>query len=358
MKPRGPFTAGVVLFAGLFFASLAPAQLPWRWFGPKTPDKNPADNAPLTEPRRVIEVNVEIAWLADPVTFPYYLEAHVNTHQQLEVRGYVPNKVVREHALRTAQVYSSLTVLDSMKEHPSLLVRPSQMSPQQLQSSVLSSLRAALPKQYQLLKTDCSSDGKVYVFGPVNSYEEKIAVSHSLRRLHGCTSVQNMTTLAVELTQNPAKPSPEKTPMVPEPDRSRSWLPWPVAKTTKQEPPLADPPAKPTPEGRGPILVEVSNQAKDKGPDLGVKNSSAVIRAELPTLPMPSSVSPAELQKRIQAACPKARNIIVTFTSATEVRIVIDTLSADDINAIAERIFGLPELQNYRPDLQFKIGSP
>src|ERR1019366_1054799 len=191
MKQHRPTVLGLVLFASLAYVPAADAQLLPRWFGSKSSDKNQPVKSTQPDTRRVIEVNVEVAWLADPVTFPYYLEAHA-TGGQLEVRGYAPDKAVREHALRIARVYSSLPVTDSLKEHPSLLVRPTQMSPQQLQGSVLSSLRVALPKQFQQLKAECGSDGKVYVVGTVNTCEEKMAVSHALRRLHGCTSVQNL----------------------------------------------------------------------------------------------------------------------------------------------------------------------
>src|SRR5436309_269817 len=142
MKSTGPILAA--LLASLSLVHSADAQI-WRWFGPKAADKNPPAKPAQPDPRRATEVNVEVAWLADPVTFPYYLEAHV-AGSQLEVRGYVPSKAVREQALRIAQVYSSLPVADSMKEHPSLLVKPGQLSPQQLQSSAQSSLRVALPK--------------------------------------------------------------------------------------------------------------------------------------------------------------------------------------------------------------------
>ena len=39
MRPQGPFTAGVVILLGCLLASPAPAQLPWRWFTAKTPEK-------------------------------------------------------------------------------------------------------------------------------------------------------------------------------------------------------------------------------------------------------------------------------------------------------------------------------
>jgi hypothetical protein len=319
----------------LLLTAHVPAQNPFRWFGPKTDGKNVAGKSATVDPRRIVEIDVEIAWLADPVTFPYYLEAHVNNVPQLEVRGYVPNKFVRDHSLRLAQVYSSLPVIDGMKEHPSLMVRPSKMSEKQLQTSVLSSLRAALPKQYQQLQVECGSDGKVTVYGTVNSYEEKVAVSHSLRRLHGCTSVQNKTTVPVELVQKPP----------PADYKSKPWLPWSKG-NTPSEPPSGDP--KKQPELKGPILVETGNPRPPT-------ESSGVIKVELPVKP---SIPPAELQKQILIACPKAAHVDVTFTSSSDVRILIHTRSANDVNPIAQRIFMMPTLQNYRPELQFKIVAP
>ena len=334
----------------------ADAQLLPRWFGPKTPEKNSAVKPAQPDPRRVVEVNVEVAWLADPVTFPYYLEAHVNG-SQLEVRGYVPDRAVREQAVRIAQVYSTMPVVDSMKEHPSLLVRPSQMSPQQLQSSVMSSLRVALPKQYQQLKAECSSDGKVYVVGAVTSFEEKMLVSHSLRRLHGCTSVQNLTSLPGEVVSNSPR---DKTPIVKTSnssekpvvavDKTKPW--WSLGKapkTTTDEPALLEKP-------KGPVIVNVKTPVEPMGPIL------------IPTLPEPKKevvkveptapLSALELQKRIQASVPKLKSVEVEFTPTKEVRITLEILSEKDLDATADRVFALPELQNLRPELQFKISAP
>jgi hypothetical protein len=337
-----PTVLGLVLVAGLSFAPVAHAQLPWRWFGPRAMEKAIPDS------RRIAEVNVEIAWLADPVTCPYYLEARV-TDTRLEMRGYVPNKAVRDHALRIAQVYSSLPVTDALKEHPSLLVRPSTMSPQQLQTSAQSSLRVALPKQYQQFKIECGTDGKVFVAGPVNTYDEKIAVSHALRRLHGCTSVQNLTTLPAALAQNPPTMLP-KAPIIktsnsseqplavapesPVPAKSR-WLFWPFKKATviKDEPPLIEAP-RPS-DADGPIMIP--NR----------------VDRESPAAPP----SPAALQRRILAACKQAKGVEVQFTSATAVRITAEVRTEKDIRPAAESILALPELRDYRPELLFKVSA-
>ena len=377
---KSPICIAIVLaiFSILTAAPPAQAQLLWRWFGPKTPDKAAPAKPTQTDAKRATEVSVEIAWLADPVTFPYYLEAHASA-KTLEVRGYVPNKAVRDQALRIAQVYSALPVTDSMKEHPSLLVRPGLLSQQQLQASVQSSLRAALPKQYQQLKIDMAGDGKVFVMGSVNSYDEKIAVSQSLRRLHGCTSVQNLTALPADVVQSPPTFEPrEKLPIVktsnvvePKPlaeQKSKSWL-WPFGKstpaTTTDEPPLLDP--RPT-TPKNPVVVDAKKPVAPEGPIL-IPNMvevkplvpNDVVKVEVPAPPpMPKSppLSAAELQKRVMTAWPGAKSVEVEFTSATEVRITLEIRDEKELSPAAERVFALPELERYRPDLQFKISTP
>lgn len=385
MKPHLMIVVGLALLASLSFAPSADAQLLWRWFGPKTPDKTAPAKAPLPDPRRVTEVNVEIAWLADPVTFPYYLEAHA-TSSQLEVRGYVPSKAVREHALRIAQVYSSLPAVDSMKEHVSLLVRPGQMSPQHLQASAQSSLRVALPKQSPRLKVEVAPDGKVFVAGPVNTYEEKVAVSHALRRLHGCTSVVNLTSLPRELAQTPPIMEPRsRTPITktsdPEPKSDKpavaqdiKWKPWPWPfgkgpTTTKDEPPLKKSPKetkepalveakKPSPL-RGPILVPIIPEPKEPVKASPLKKGPEVVKVEAPPVPAKTpALTAAELQKRVKAAWPNAKNVAVEFVSATQVRITLEIGNEKELDPAAERVFSIPELQNYRADLQFKISAP
>jgi len=354
LKPNSPFVLGTAFIAGLLCTSSAQAQLPWRIFGPKSVEKVPAPTKVVSpDSRRIAEVNVEVAWLADPITFPYYLEAHVS-NSQLEMRGYVPNKTVRDQALRIAQVYSSLPVTDALKEHSSLLVRPSMMSPQQLQTSAQSSLRVALPKQSSQFKIECGADGKVSVAGPVNTYDEKIAVSHALRRLQGCTSVQNLTTLPAELAQLPptlmvkertpivkvSNPGEEKSDkplaVVPErPTEAKSrWLFWPFnkASTMKDEPPVLEP--------RMPM-----------GP-------AFEIQVEMPAKSNAAAMTPTLLQKRILAVCKQAKGAEVQFTSASEVRITVEVRADKDVAPAAEVILAMPELQRYRPELLFKMVSP
>jgi hypothetical protein len=364
MKHQVPLLAGLIVCASLAWVPSAQGQLlPWRWFGPKAADKG---KSALPDPRRAMEVNVEVAWLADPVTFPYYLEARADA-ARLEVRGYVPNKEVREHAVRIAQVYSSLPVTDALKEHASLLVKPTQMLPQQLQNSVQASLRVALPKQYQQLRIDCGDDGKVFVSGPVNNVEERIAVSHALRRLHGCTSVQNLTTLPIEVVQT----TREKVPVVKTsntsetkgdkpgaaPDgKSKSWFSWPLGKagTTTEEPPLLEPRKVDAKNPAAPTFVPAIPVARQDLAPLGKPDPIKVEPASVKT----PTFSVAELRKAIKAACPKAVSVEVELTSTKDARVTVEIRSDAELTPTAERVFALPELQNYRLDLQFKISAP
>jgi hypothetical protein len=144
---------------------------------------------------RMMEIQVELAWLSDRTTFNYFLEAHVKG-TSLEVRGYVPSKTVREQAINLAKLNCPLPVTDAIKAHPSLIIRTVHRAPDQLKSSVHTALHEAFPN-HQLI-VNCQDDGTVQVFGAVRSFEQKLAVSRSLRRLHGCTNVANFTEVGGE----------------------------------------------------------------------------------------------------------------------------------------------------------------
>src|SRR5690349_11934263 len=68
---------------------------------------------------RLDEMKVELALLADTATFPYYLSSRV-AGANLEVRGYVPNAMVRQRVLDIARRTTTLRVVDGLE----LLARP------------------------------------------------------------------------------------------------------------------------------------------------------------------------------------------------------------------------------------------
>ena len=234
-----------------------------------------------------------------------------------------------------------------------------------------SSLRVALPKQYQQLRVECGSDGQVFVTGPVNSVEERIAVSQALARpkLHGCTSVQNLTTLPIEVAQasreklpivktsNTSDANRDKAAGVPEP-KSKSWLSWPFGKngTTTEEPPLLEPRKLQAQTPAPPPLLPTTPVARTT--NLEPPSLPEPIREAEPVPAKTPPLSVAELRKAIHAACPKAVSVEVELTAAKEARVTVEIKSDAELTPTAERVFALPELQNYRLDLQFKISAP
>jgi len=161
---------------------------------------------------RLTEILVELAWLADPATFPCLLEAHVDG-AALQVKGHVPDHSVRERALQIARLHCPMTVVDGLKERANSAARPARLHPPQLLRAAQSSLQASFPQANHFFQVRCDADGRVRVSGFVGSFEEKLAVSQTLRRLHGCTAALNETHVSSDLHQpaNVAK-APAPTP--------------------------------------------------------------------------------------------------------------------------------------------------
>jgi hypothetical protein len=147
--------------------------------------------AALSEAEQFLDqVNVELAWMADPITFPYSLAAYC-VGDAMQVRGYVPTDVVRQHALRIARQHARMPVWDDIRVHPSSVRHEAPDSIESLERSASDLLSAMDPPHINGLAVKAQSDGRITVSGSIHSYEEKLAVSRALRRLHCCTSVQN-----------------------------------------------------------------------------------------------------------------------------------------------------------------------
>jgi hypothetical protein len=330
-------------------------------FGGASAKSSPAN--PPEDRRRRAEIDVELAWLADPITFPYFLEAHLEG-AALTVTGYVPDKQVRDQALRLARLHTAYVVADGLKEHPSLLVRPGKTPPAQLQSAASAALREALPKHHAKLQVQCATDGMVTLSGPVSTIEEKLAASVALRRLYGCASVQNLIqTPGVVDTAPPAttptvdktKPPPMGAPANP-PTKGVVTKNDPAAKgtVTKSDPPAKGPLAKSDPPAtaakkpgndapHGPILSPAPAAKKDEP----VKEQSAP-SAKLSL----SAAALAKLQKRVQEAIPEAKGIKLEVTPANKLQIELTVRSDDQISAAAGKLYSLPEVMDYREELE------
>jgi osmotically-inducible protein OsmY len=276
--------------------------------------------------QRRAEIDVELAWLADPITFPYFLEARVDGGT-LSVRGYVPDKVVREQALKLARVYTTYTIADNLKEHPSLRVHIAKESPAQLQAAVVSTLREALPRQYQRLQVQCGADGTVTLRGPVAAAEERLAASHALRRLYGCSSVQNLMQVPGEAETRP-QPVVGFGPLVPTKD----------AEPRREQPAVTN--------LQGPSLLP------PKEPTSAPKETTST-KVNL----SPEKI--AGLEKRVREACAGAKDVKIEVTPANKVRIELTVASDNEITTFAGKVYGLAEVSDYRDavELYFTVGQ-
>jgi hypothetical protein len=217
--------------AGLTLIVPASAQQP----GPAPPPApaRPVQGAPVDdEAARLAEIKAELGWLADPLTFPYHLAAHMQSQtlgpraasgvpgqgaaevRVLEIRGFVPNEVVRARAVRDAQMHTGLSVLDNLKLHavtPRIAVVP----PEDLHKAALGALKSTFPRQAQSINVLCRSYGQVILSGRVASMEEKLAISQQLHSLPGCTSILNQLAVGLVATQTAQRPSPAPARMSP-----------------------------------------------------------------------------------------------------------------------------------------------
>ena len=190
MRIEHGFRIGLAALAlGLALGCPALAKTPWE------PARQPqAQNA-----SRMTEIMIELAWLADPMTFPFYLQARVQG-PALHVRGFVLNAAVRDQALRLARLRCPMNVIDELSLRPGLAVPTAVISPSHLEKSALAALDASLPGIH--FHTTADRAGRIKVEGQVHSFEEKLVVSQGLRRIHGCTAVINQVHV-VEASQTP-----------------------------------------------------------------------------------------------------------------------------------------------------------
>ena len=140
-------------------------------------------------------LRVELAWLADPLLFPQPPSIKAVGKDDkfvVELRGVVSSNQHRQRALDLAGKFSDTPVKDKLL----VLVGPSSrratVPTQELQAKAERHLADKLIEFSQDLRIDeVFPDGVVKVGGRVLSYEDKVSVSRSLRRLTGCTAVEN-----------------------------------------------------------------------------------------------------------------------------------------------------------------------
>ncbi|HEX3316116.1 MAG TPA: BON domain-containing protein [Gemmataceae bacterium] len=136
----------------------------------------------------------ECALLADPLTFPYPLQAvfHDNT---LEIHGTVPSLAVRERVLTLARVVHHGAISDRIEVELSSARRIRPESASQLRLTLMQRLHAAFPQHVAHIQVRCDERGNVTIDGSVPTWNEKRTILLTLRDTPGCASMANHLTL-------------------------------------------------------------------------------------------------------------------------------------------------------------------
>jgi hypothetical protein len=318
--------------------------------------------------RRLVEIEVELAWLADPVTFPYHLGAQLRAGT-LHVTGYVQTTTEREHALQVARSRCPLEVIDELKTHPGIMLRQVNVEPLQARVDAENALLEDFPKDASRFKVTCGPDGLLMVGGTIGSPLEKLAVSRRLRHLPNCTAVVNrlqVVTAGVSPSSTAAAPSAGKAP-----ENSRApavatlvnkpgvpWVPvanWePVVGVPAPAAGPASPNAQAGPNTSWRSLSPTSYQA----PPTSAPAEAFEFHKAGPTGP-PSAVPmvplPARVKKQIEDVCGGAAKVNVVARSATDLLVQLKVRSEAEADRLTGKILTMPELGPYHVELDVKM---
>jgi hypothetical protein len=292
---------------------------------------------------RLMEILVELAWLADPATCAGLLEAHVDG-AGLRVKGHVSDRSVHARALQIARLHCPMPVVDGLKEDGHTAGRPARIAAQQLQRAALTSLQASFPQATHAFKILCDANGKVRVSGFVVSFEEKLAVSQELRRLHGCSCVLNEAHVSSDLHE-PARAAKAPSPALAPPVAAAAGRPA-SAGAIQQTRYLA--PAQP---------VQRKNAAPAPAGSLGASYVSRGV-VVLPETAVASTEKTAVLRRRIAQTCGiDAGKIKLEVTSGNILDIQLAVANQAECNRLIQRIRHMPDVAAYRLQIHMKTAD-
>jgi hypothetical protein len=136
-------------------------------------------------------MQIELAWLADPVTFPFDLKAR-SRDGKLQVSGNVANQSARDRALLLAGQFAMVQVLDKLRIQSRLGGKTETVPTEDLQSAVKEVLSREIGPTSSQLEIKAHASGQVSIAGDVATQEKKLMVSKSLQGVKGCTCVINL----------------------------------------------------------------------------------------------------------------------------------------------------------------------
>jgi osmotically-inducible protein OsmY len=163
-SPNGQAEAATRLVRGAAPAALSAAQVRW------------------------VEMNVELALLADELTCPCPLTVHLH-NGQLDIQGAAPNESARARAIQIGSQFGVTQVRDRMKMDHSI-ASPT-VPTASLEKTAVSLLNRRMGAKAAALQVVAVDNGRLSISGQIGSFEEKLALSRILRQTPGCKAVQN-----------------------------------------------------------------------------------------------------------------------------------------------------------------------
>lgn len=147
---------------------------------------------------RAAETAIELAWLADPITYPYSLRAFLKNNV-LEVHGQVPSMFVRKQALAIARLFANAPVLDQTDLIPGCAKTFVAAPKDKVQKRIHDRIARGLPQLTKLIVADCDDEGRVTLTGSAPSLAEKMALADLVRSAPGVMVCVNRVSVAAVL---------------------------------------------------------------------------------------------------------------------------------------------------------------
>jgi hypothetical protein len=233
------------------------------------------------------EMKIELAWMADPATFPCRLGAY-RVVRSVIIRGPVPTEGVRARAIEIAAEQSGLPVVDELRINSNMPMRAGGVPVDAVLRDAAETLRQALGDKANPLELTAAADGQVVVTGSLNSPADRLTVSRCLWAVHGCTSVKNKVTVNGEAECQPLATN-SNAPKVTQAKTTDPISKTPVDSKAAAKPGPAVPKAAPIPEKKlASTATDASVPALPKvAPIPEKKTASAQIApdASVPTFP-------------------------------------------------------------------------
>jgi osmotically-inducible protein OsmY len=139
---------------------------------------------------RDLEIKTQLAWLANPGTFPYALKAQVKG-SSMEVSGTLPTASLHAEAVRIARDECGMPVKDNIATNAHATVPPTSKPAQVLSRDINNTLAEAMPRLFDGMTISVWMRGQVVLKGTVTTLEDKLAASRCLQGVAGCSCVVN-----------------------------------------------------------------------------------------------------------------------------------------------------------------------